>query len=59
VGSGVNHLFRMGGGTGIHISEPVYRQLPNAPRRMAQGSAACDLFVGRAVGGASPQFTWM
>lgn len=32
-GSGVNHLFRMGGGPGIRISEPVYRQLPNEARR--------------------------
>ena len=31
-GSGVNHLFRMGGGPGIRISEPVYRQLPNEAR---------------------------
>jgi adenylate cyclase len=34
LGSGVNHLFRMGGSPGIQISEPVYRQLPN-PRRGA------------------------
>jgi adenylate cyclase len=32
IGSGVNHLFRMGGGGGIRISEPVYRQLPNERR---------------------------
>lgn len=31
-GSGVNHLFRMGSGPGIRISEPVYRQLPNEAR---------------------------
>jgi len=31
-GSGVNHLFLMGGGPGIRISEPVYRQLPNELR---------------------------
>ncbi len=31
-GSGVNHLFLMGGGPGIRISEPVYRQLPNDVR---------------------------
>jgi adenylate cyclase len=31
-GSGVNHLFLMGGGPGIRISEPVYRQLPNEVR---------------------------
>ncbi len=31
-GTGVNHLFRMGGGPGIRISEPVYRQLPNEAR---------------------------
>jgi adenylate cyclase len=32
IGSGVNHLFLMGGGPGIKISEPVFRQLPNALR---------------------------
>jgi adenylate cyclase len=32
VGSGVNHLFLMGGGPGIRISEPVYRKLPNDRR---------------------------
>ena len=32
VGSGVNHVFLMGGGAGIRISEPVYRQLPNDRR---------------------------
>jgi class 3 adenylate cyclase len=32
IGSGVNHLFLMGGGAGIRISEPVYRQLPNDRR---------------------------
>jgi class 3 adenylate cyclase len=31
-GTGVFHLFRMGAGPGIRISEPVYRQLPNADR---------------------------
>ena len=31
-GEGVNHLFRMGGGAGIRISEPVYRALPNERR---------------------------
>jgi adenylate cyclase len=31
-GSGVNHLFLMGGGPGVRISEPVYRQLPNEAR---------------------------
>jgi class 3 adenylate cyclase len=31
-GSGVNHLFLMGGGPGIRISEPVFRQLPNEVR---------------------------
>jgi adenylate cyclase len=31
-GSGVNHLFLMGGGPGIRISEPVFRQLPNEAR---------------------------
>jgi len=32
VGAGVNHLFRMGGGRGVRISEPAYRQLPDARR---------------------------
>jgi adenylate cyclase len=32
VGSAVNHLFRMGGGPGVRISEPVYLQLPNDRR---------------------------
>jgi adenylate cyclase len=32
IGVGVNHLFRMGGGPGLRLSEPVYRQLPNAER---------------------------
>jgi class 3 adenylate cyclase len=36
VGVGVNHLFRMGGGGGVRISEPVYRQLPNDRRRAWQ-----------------------
>lgn len=31
-GSGVNHLFLMGGGPGIRISEPVFRQLPTEAR---------------------------
>lgn len=32
IGNGVNHLFLMGGGAGIRISEPVYRALPNERR---------------------------
>lgn len=32
IGVGVNHLFRMGGGAGLRLSEPVYRRLPNADR---------------------------
>lgn len=32
IGSGVNHVFLMGGGPGIRISEPVYRALPNQAR---------------------------
>ena len=32
IGSGVNHLFLMGGGAGLRISEPIYRQLPNEHR---------------------------
>ena len=32
VGMGVVHTFRMGGGPGVRISEPVYRKLPSAER---------------------------
>jgi len=32
IGSGVNHLFLMGGAPGVRISEPVYRKLPNGMR---------------------------
>ena len=32
VGMGVIHVFRMGGGGGTRISEPVYRRLPSARR---------------------------
>jgi class 3 adenylate cyclase len=32
VGQGVIHTFRMGGGPGIRISEPVYRKLPSNQR---------------------------
>jgi adenylate cyclase len=32
LGSGVNQLFLMGGGAGLRITEPVYRQLPNERR---------------------------
>lgn len=32
VGAGVIHTFRMGGGRGIRISEPVYRSLPSDRR---------------------------
>ena len=34
IGEGVNHTFLMGGrlGPGVHVSEPVYRQLPNELR---------------------------
>jgi adenylate cyclase len=32
VGMGVVHTFRMGGGAGIRISEPVYRKLPSERR---------------------------
>ena len=31
-GTGVFHVFRMGAGPGIRISEPVYRQLPSGER---------------------------
>ena len=33
IGAGVVHVFRMGAGPGIRISEPVYRKLPNDERR--------------------------
>ncbi|MBL8606043.1 MAG: adenylate/guanylate cyclase domain-containing protein [Myxococcales bacterium] len=32
LGTGVNHVFMMGRGPGVRISEPVYRQLPDARR---------------------------
>jgi len=32
LGNSVVHLFRMGGGVGVRISEPVYRSLPNEAR---------------------------
>ena len=32
IGAGVFHVFRMGAGVGVRISEPVYRQLPNDER---------------------------
>jgi class 3 adenylate cyclase len=32
VGMGVVHAFRMGGGPGVRISEPVYRRLPSDRR---------------------------
>jgi len=32
LGAGVFHVFRMGAGVGVRISEPVYRQLPNDER---------------------------
>ncbi len=32
IGAGVIHVFRMGGGPGIRISEPVYRKLPSDRR---------------------------
>jgi class 3 adenylate cyclase len=32
LGSGVNYLFTMGRGSGVRISEPVYRRLPNERR---------------------------
>jgi len=32
LGSGVNQLFLMGGGAGVRITEPIYRQLPNERR---------------------------
>jgi class 3 adenylate cyclase len=32
LGAGVIHVFRMGAGPGIRISEPVYRKLPNDER---------------------------
>jgi adenylate cyclase len=32
IGAGVIHAYRMGGGPGIRISEPVFRRLPNDQR---------------------------
>jgi adenylate cyclase len=32
MGAGVIHVFRMGGGPGVRISEPVYRKLPSGQR---------------------------
>ncbi|RPI10199.1 MAG: adenylate/guanylate cyclase domain-containing protein [Actinobacteria bacterium] len=32
LGAGVIHVFRMGAGPGIRVSEPVYRKLPNDER---------------------------
>lgn len=32
IGAGVIHVYRMGAGAGVRISEPVYRQLPNDER---------------------------
>ena len=32
IGAGVNHLFLMGGGAGVRISEPIYRQLASDAR---------------------------
>ena len=46
IGSGVNHLFRMGAGPGVRISEPIYRQLPNerrAPWRRSRPPATYSL----------------
>jgi adenylate cyclase len=34
MGAGVMHAFRMGAGSGVRISEPVYRKLPNDQRRV-------------------------
>lgn len=33
IGAGVNHLFRMGGGAGLRLSEPAYRKLPSERRQ--------------------------
>jgi adenylate cyclase len=51
IGVGVNHLFRMGGGPGLRLSEPVYRQLPNAERsswRKEEPPATYHLVASRA-----------
>jgi adenylate cyclase len=32
IGPGIIHAYRMGGGAGVRISEPVYRQVPNERR---------------------------
>jgi adenylate cyclase len=46
MGAGVFHVFRMGAGVGVRISEPVYRQLPNdqrSPWRKQQPPATYSL----------------
>ena len=53
VGMGVVHTFRMGGGAGIRISEPVYRKLPSdaahrgestsRPRNLRRGAVMAAL----------------
>jgi adenylate cyclase len=52
IGVGVNHLFRMGGGAGLRLSEPAYRQLPNAERsswRKEEPPATYHLVAARAT----------
>ena len=44
-GEGVNHLFRMGGGVGVRISEPVYRALPEDRRGPWKGSRPLATYV--------------
>ncbi len=49
LGSGVNHLFLMGGAPGVRVSEPVYRKLPNHHRsrwRKHQAPASYELEKG-------------
>jgi adenylate cyclase len=48
VGAGVNHLFRMGGGPGLRISEPVFQQLPEARRDAWRAEQAPATFTLRA-----------
>ena len=46
VGTGVIHVFRMGGGAGVRLSEPVYRKLPSdrrSPWRKRQTPATYTL----------------
>lgn len=45
VGAAVNHLFRMGGGAGVRVSEPVYLELPDERRSAFQKDAATATYT--------------